>query len=425
MSSNSVQSDEVKTAAEEGAEPNKSVTQASSSTTQKAETPSPKRDLRFWLIFVALCCCTLLSAIDLSGVGTAAPTIVHSLRGNSFAWVFSAYALSSSACMPLSGNLAQIFGRRPILQLGIVVFAAGSAISGSASTMTVLIVGRAGLAFALLYEAKWAAQPAVPWVVLANRTSISGCASYVGTFVAGMANICLGYYLLVYFLSRLNNFVDQDASSPTWFQAVQGASPVTAGLHFMPWAVAISGFAIVGGIVVAKIGKYKIVNLVAWCILLLGMGLLITLKLDTSIGLVILYELIMGVAGGLLYTSAAWGVAVGGTVFQTALKRKLPSSLVNQFPSNVDIAYYIVSEIPSYPEPLKHEVQTAFLESFRVLWIAAEIMVAIGALTVPLMKDLPLRRTVDKDWGIKKQQEEQMATENGGQGLEEKVKEGP
>ncbi|KAG6861124.1 hypothetical protein C0995_003576 [Termitomyces sp. Mi166 len=577
-------------------------------TTEKVEVLSPKRDLRFWLVFVALCCCTILSAIDLAGVSTAAPTIVHALEGDSFAWVFSAYALSSSACVPLSGNLAQIFGRRPILQLGIVLFAAGSAIAGAAPTMTILIVGRggccsvlantkerqglcgfvvaiqgvgggiiqslsaivtadlvplrerglftgitglmwtlgsaiapfvagglsekaswrwlfyinlplcglafgvvtlflrlktptetfrskffkidwignaiilasacscmialtwggieypwssyhilvplilgiAGLAFALLYEAKWAGQPAVPWVVLANRTSISG---YVGTFVSGMANINIGcksittrfrrptdtlYRLSVSIIeSRLISFlIDPHHDRPTWFQAVQDASPITSGLHFMPWAVSISGFAIVGGLIVARIGKYKLVNLIAWCILLLGMGLLITLKLKTSIGLLILYQLIMGTAGGLLYTSAfavlsplpvtenapavavltfsrvfsqAWGVAVGGTVFQNALKRKLPADLLHQFPANADITYYIVPEIPMLSEPLKHDVRIAFLQSFRVLWIAAEIMVAIGASTVLFMKDLPLRRTVDKDWGLEKKGDEEEA----------------
>ncbi|KAH0579932.1 hypothetical protein H2248_002754 [Termitomyces sp. 'cryptogamus'] len=162
----------------------------------------------------------------------------------------------------------------------------------------------------------------------------------------------------------------------------------------MPWAVSISSFAVVGGLIIARIGKYKLVNLIAWWILLLGMGLLITLKLTTSIGLLMLFELIMGISGGLLYTSAfavlsplpvtqnapavavltlssvfsqAWGVAVGGTVFQNALQRKLPAGLVHQFPTNTDMTYYIVPEIPTLLEPLKHDVRFAFLQSFRVL----------------------------------------------------------
>lgn len=44
--------------------------------------------------------------------------------------------------IPLSGNLAQIFGRRPIILGGIVMFAVGSAVCGSAKTLIVLIVGR-------------------------------------------------------------------------------------------------------------------------------------------------------------------------------------------------------------------------------------------------------------------------------------------
>ncbi|KAF7297288.1 MFS general substrate transporter [Mycena indigotica] len=103
----------------------------------------PKRDFRFWLVFVALCCSLFLSSLDLGGVGTAAPTIVHDLRGDNFSWVGSAYALGAASCLPLSGNLAQIFGRRPILLGALGLFAVGSAVAGSARTMNILIGGRA------------------------------------------------------------------------------------------------------------------------------------------------------------------------------------------------------------------------------------------------------------------------------------------
>jgi MFS family permease len=70
---------------------------------------------------------------------------VHDLDGGDFTWVSSAYTLSSAATIPISGNMAQIFGRRPILLIGIVLFAAGSAVCGSAQTMVALIVGRGQL----------------------------------------------------------------------------------------------------------------------------------------------------------------------------------------------------------------------------------------------------------------------------------------
>ncbi len=64
------------------------------------------------------------------------------LHGEDFTWVASAYSLASAACLPFSGKLAQIFGRRPAMLGALVIFAAGSAVSGSATSMNVLLVGR-------------------------------------------------------------------------------------------------------------------------------------------------------------------------------------------------------------------------------------------------------------------------------------------
>jgi MFS family permease len=75
-------------------------------------------------------------------VGTAAPTIVSDLNGQDFSWVASGYSLSSAACLPFSGKLAQIFGRRATLMGALTIFAAGSAVSGAACSMDMLIVGR-------------------------------------------------------------------------------------------------------------------------------------------------------------------------------------------------------------------------------------------------------------------------------------------
>ncbi|QRV92393.1 major facilitator superfamily transporter [Ceratobasidium sp. AG-Ba] len=111
---------------------------------QTASIPEPakKKDLRFWLIFLALCVSTFLSALELTSVSTTLPTIVESLNGHDFAWVGSAYTLGSTAFMPMSGGLAEIFGRRPIMLTSLLIFAIGSAISGAAQSMNMLIAGR-------------------------------------------------------------------------------------------------------------------------------------------------------------------------------------------------------------------------------------------------------------------------------------------
>lgn len=70
----------------------------------------------FWLSFIAIVASIFLSALDLTAVSTALPTITDDLHGDSdFVWVGSAYALSGTAFLPLSGALADIFGRKPVM----------------------------------------------------------------------------------------------------------------------------------------------------------------------------------------------------------------------------------------------------------------------------------------------------------------------
>ncbi|KZO94653.1 MFS general substrate transporter [Calocera viscosa TUFC12733] len=102
-----------------------------------------KKDLGFWIIVVCLGLCIWLAALDLTAVATALPTIVSDLPGaTSFVWIGSAFTLASTAVLPLSGNLAQIFGRQATLEGFIVLFAIGSAVTGAARTMTMAIAGR-------------------------------------------------------------------------------------------------------------------------------------------------------------------------------------------------------------------------------------------------------------------------------------------
>ena len=79
----------------------------------------------------------------LTAVSTALPTITKQLNGgDNFVWVGSAYALSSTAFLPLSGSLADIFGRRVVMLGSIVFFALGSALAGAAQNMNMLIAAR-------------------------------------------------------------------------------------------------------------------------------------------------------------------------------------------------------------------------------------------------------------------------------------------
>ncbi|KAG9044555.1 hypothetical protein FS837_007960 [Tulasnella sp. UAMH 9824] len=105
--------------------------------------PPAEKGLRFWLVMTAMMVTTFLSAIDMTSVSTALPTIAQDLNGSDFAWVGSAFALGSTAILPLVGGLAQIFGRRPVVLGSIAFFALGSGLCGGAKKMDMLIAGRA------------------------------------------------------------------------------------------------------------------------------------------------------------------------------------------------------------------------------------------------------------------------------------------
>ena len=85
-----------------------------------------------------------LVAMDTTVVATAIPSIVQDLGGFSqFTWVFSIYVLVQAVTIPIYGKLADLYGRKPILLTGILIFIVGSIFSGVAWSMFALIAFRA------------------------------------------------------------------------------------------------------------------------------------------------------------------------------------------------------------------------------------------------------------------------------------------
>jgi EmrB/QacA subfamily drug resistance transporter len=84
-----------------------------------------------------------LGALDQTIVGPALPTIVTELSGNDYyVWAVTIYLLTSTISVPFWGKLSDLYGRKPIFMLGIVIFLVGSALSGLSQNMTMLIVFR-------------------------------------------------------------------------------------------------------------------------------------------------------------------------------------------------------------------------------------------------------------------------------------------
>ncbi|MFH1562890.1 MAG: MDR family MFS transporter [Nitrospirota bacterium] len=97
-----------------------------------------------FFILLGVILAMFLSALDQTIVSTAMPRIVWELNGlTHLSWVFTAYMLSATVTVPIYGKLSDIFERRGLYILGIVIFLFGSVLSGMSQSMIQLILFRA------------------------------------------------------------------------------------------------------------------------------------------------------------------------------------------------------------------------------------------------------------------------------------------
>jgi len=101
----------------------------------------PRRQV--YLTLAGLLLAMLLSALDQTVVGTAMPRVIAELRGfNHYAWVFTAYMVTSTTMVPIFGKLSDIYGRKWFYLGGVALFLVASWLCGLSQTMTQLILFR-------------------------------------------------------------------------------------------------------------------------------------------------------------------------------------------------------------------------------------------------------------------------------------------
>ncbi len=217
-----------------------------------------------------------LAAMDSTIVGTAIPSIVRDLGGFSlFPWVFSIYLLLQAITIPIYGKLADLYGRKPVLSVGVGVFLAGSALCGLAFNMLSLVVFRgvqalgAGAVMSItativgdLYSVEERAR------IQGYLSSVWGIASVLGPTLGGVfveyaswrlifyVNLPIGGLALILIGAFLHEHVVRRPHRVDWLEAVLllgGMAGLVLGLlesgTVWPWGGARSTVALVAGVV--------------------------------------------------------------------------------------------------------------------------------------------------------------------------------
>jgi EmrB/QacA subfamily drug resistance transporter len=173
------------------------VTATDPALTTDGAAPLTKRQL--YVMFAGVMTGMALAALDGTIVNTALTTIVGELGGvTAYAWVGTAYLLTSTAATPLFGKLSDLYGRRLLFEIAIGTFVVGSLLCGVAQDMTQLVVARGvqGVGGGGLF--------ALTFTIIGDAVSPRERGRYVG-FITSVFTVCsvIGPLLGGFFVDHL------------------------------------------------------------------------------------------------------------------------------------------------------------------------------------------------------------------------------
>jgi Major Facilitator Superfamily len=237
---------------------------------------------------------------------------------------------------------------------------------------------------------------------------------YFQTFIHGLLLWSLLYYL------------------PIYYEAVKNYSPIITGIAVFPETFTVAPASVVVGIITSITGKYKWALWVGWILTVLGMGLLYLQDVHTTTVSWVFLNLVPGLGTGILFagmgiaipSSAAAkdnayavaffsffrafgqgvGVAIGGTIFQNMIARKLEAyPLLAPFAGaySKDAAGLVQVIKAMEPGLPKTQLIQAYADSIKVIWVTMCGLAAVALATNFFVKEFSMDIELETEQGFK------------------------
>ncbi|KAL4885424.1 major facilitator superfamily domain-containing protein [Aspergillus karnatakaensis] len=294
----------------------------------------------------------------------------------------------------------------------------GNTLFKSIDVLVPLVLGLLGIAATLVFEGLFEGthlcpEPFMPLHLFNNRTS---AAAFTATFFHGINTVWVLYFL------------------PVYFQGVLMPSPIRSGVQLLPTVLFMTMAAVIWGMTMQKLGKYKIIHIVGFSLSTLGFGIFSLLDRGSSTAEWAIFQLIESAGLGLIISTALPAVqakltdadtatATGtwqflrsfGMVFDSVIPTAIFNTRFDEVSGmNMDDGIRGLLEggrvyehatldflqSVSVDGDVQSQVIDAFTAALKRVWLVGIAFAGVGLLLALVEKQVELRGELDGDFGV-------------------------
>jgi hypothetical protein len=284
----------------------------------------------------------------------------------------------------------------------------------SPQVIVTMVLGFLGLGLFTAWEwtPRLCPEPSFPRALVSNRTSAT---VLVITFLHAMTMFWVLFFL------------------PVYFQAVQRQSPVGSGVSTLPMFIATIPFAMAGGFLMSKTGRYKPIHVVGFSLWVVSFGLFSLMRSGTSTAAWACFQLLGAASSGVVVAvllpamqapldeslvatatgmwtfsrsfGGVWGVTIPSAVFNNECARRassLPDPVIAEMLGGGQAYQYATASFVDSiaDEGLRDQVINIFGDALRTVWLVGIGFAALAFLLIFLEREVKLRTELETEFGL-------------------------